>query len=101
MTPVFWINCGLTGGRRFLTVRPPHELRLYAVQPAQVAELVDALASGASGRMVVEVQVLSWAPIPKGFPFGAIRDHVTGLSLPERWWLAGVASLLQCIRKLN
>ena len=29
---------------------------------AQVAELVDALASGASGRKVVEVQVLSWAP---------------------------------------
>ena len=29
---------------------------------AQVAELVDALASGASDRMVVEVQVLSWAP---------------------------------------
>jgi hypothetical protein len=29
---------------------------------AQVAELVDALASGASDRKVVEVQVLSWAP---------------------------------------
>src|SRR3954468_12081586 len=29
---------------------------------AQVAELVDALASGASGRKVVEVRVLSWAP---------------------------------------
>ena len=29
---------------------------------AQVAELVDALASGASGLMVVEVQVLFWAP---------------------------------------
>ena len=29
---------------------------------AQVAELVDALASGASVRMDVEVQVLSWAP---------------------------------------
>ena len=27
-----------------------------------MAELVDALASGASDRMVVEVQVLSWAP---------------------------------------
>ena len=33
--------------------------------PAQVAELVDALASGASDRKVVEVQVLSWAPISK------------------------------------
>jgi hypothetical protein len=30
--------------------------------PAQVAELVDALASGASGGNPVEVQVLSWAP---------------------------------------
>ena len=30
--------------------------------PAQVAELVDALASGASVRMDVEVRVLSWAP---------------------------------------
>ena len=29
---------------------------------AQVADLVDALASGASGRKVVKVQVLSWAP---------------------------------------
>ncbi len=29
---------------------------------AQVAELVDALASGASGGNPVEVQVLSWAP---------------------------------------
>ncbi len=29
---------------------------------AQVAELVDALASGASARKGVEVRVLSWAP---------------------------------------
>ena len=29
---------------------------------AQVAELVDALASGASNRKVVEVRVFSWAP---------------------------------------
>jgi hypothetical protein len=33
--------------------------------PAQVAELVDALASGASVRMDVEVRVLSWAPFLK------------------------------------
>ena len=31
--------------------------------PAQVAELVDALASGASGLTVVEVRVFSWAPV--------------------------------------
>ena len=31
---------------------------------AQVAELVDALASGASGLKAVEVRVFSWAPVP-------------------------------------
>jgi hypothetical protein len=29
---------------------------------AQVAELADALDSGSSGRKVVEVRILSWAP---------------------------------------
>ena len=56
------------GARR---VRPPLAY-LIPVHPgrrraadcefAQVAELVDALASGASGRKVVEVRVFSWAP---------------------------------------
>ena len=32
--------------------------------PAQVVKLVDTLASGASARKGVEVQVLSWAPKP-------------------------------------
>ena len=32
---------------------------------AQVVELVDALASGASVRKDVKVRVLSWAPTPK------------------------------------
>ena len=32
---------------------------------AQVAELVDALASGASALTGVEVRVFSWAPVPK------------------------------------
>ena len=31
---------------------------------AQMAELVDALASGASGLLVVEVRVFFWAPTP-------------------------------------
>ena len=44
---------------------------------AQVAELVDALASGASVRMDVEVQVLSWAPF-----YGPVR--IT-LYLPNRY----------------
>jgi hypothetical protein len=34
----------------------------FSARCAQVAELADALASGASGRKVVEVRVLSWAP---------------------------------------
>src|SRR4026207_529948 len=38
--------------------------RSYLKGPqAQVAELVDALASGASARKGVEVRVFSWAPI--------------------------------------
>ena len=35
----------------------------YQPARAQVAELVDALASGASGCKVVKVRVLSWAPL--------------------------------------
>jgi hypothetical protein len=37
----------------------------FAARDAQVAELADALASGASGRKVVEVRVLSWAPFDR------------------------------------
>jgi hypothetical protein len=44
-----------------LTRRKPN---LYVSPIAQVAELVDALASGASGCKVVKVRVLSWAPPP-------------------------------------
>jgi len=40
-------------------VRP----RGFAARNAQVAELADALASGASSRKGVEVRVLSWAPL--------------------------------------
>jgi hypothetical protein len=40
-------------------VSPPSVTR----DRAQVAELVDALASGASGRKAVKVRVLSWAPL--------------------------------------
>src|SRR4051794_18757546 len=45
----------------------------YVSPIAQVAELVDALASGASGLTVVEVRVLSWAPnislLHSAYPF--------------------------------
>lgn len=47
---------------------------------AQVVELVDALASGASGRKAVEVRVLSWAPLIPEIPetiarFGGAWDE--------------------------
>ncbi|CAH1678361.1 hypothetical protein CHELA1G11_14404 [Hyphomicrobiales bacterium] len=47
-------------------MRQPSKERLPTLMgwpPAQVAELVDALASGASGRKAVKVRVLSWAPL--------------------------------------
>src|ERR1044072_6667806 len=40
----------------------PYVSRPSGVSRAQVAELVDALASGASSRKGVKVRVLSWAP---------------------------------------
>ena len=42
-------------------------MAIFAAQrtPAQVAELVDALGSGPSGGNIVEVRVLSWAPVKK------------------------------------
>ena len=41
---------------------PSHRFTTWREANAQVAELVDALASGASGRKAVEVRVFSWAP---------------------------------------
>jgi hypothetical protein len=47
----------------FTTTCAPSTARATpASSVAQVAELVDALASGASGRKAVKVRVLSWAP---------------------------------------
>jgi hypothetical protein len=44
---------------------------------AQVAELADALDSGSSGRKVVEVRVLSWAPnIDGNRPCAAVTPGV-------------------------
>src|SRR5690242_13864686 len=43
--------------------RPHNSLLRLSPHCAQVAELADALASGASSRKGVEVRVLSWAPI--------------------------------------
>ena len=56
---------------------------------AQVAELVDALASGASDRNVVEVRVLSWAPIfQTASRFGAAPFVLWGsVAVVSDWWL--------------
>jgi hypothetical protein len=55
-------------GRRFNNLTTAAPLRTNRPR-AQVAELVDALASGASGLTAVKVRVLSWAPHA---PFQAI-----------------------------
>ena len=52
----------LTSYRQMPTLRGSRSSK-SGVTPAQVAELVDALASGASGGNFVEVRVLFWAPI--------------------------------------
>ena len=52
------------------TVRHPRKIAIVrGLSHAEVAELVDALASGASGLMVVEVQVLFSAPNVLTAPF--------------------------------
>ena len=51
----------LTGWDRIGTTRIGGEM-VSCRNGAQVAELVDALASGASGRKAVEVRVFSWVP---------------------------------------
>jgi hypothetical protein len=51
-------------GRRFNNLTTAMPLRTNRPR-AQVAELVDALASGASGLTAVKVRVLSWAPLAR------------------------------------
>ncbi len=46
---------------------------------AQVVKLVDTLASGASDRKVVEVQVLSWAP--NSNPVSSLDYPLTGVTI--------------------
>lgn len=48
---------------------------------AQMAELVDALASGASVRMDVEVRVLFWAPLSPSYLDETERKQVSSLFL--------------------
>src|SRR5580700_5436205 len=57
-------------GAYLTSARPIRSKRAHA----QVAELVDALASGASGLTAVKVRVLSWAP---RFAFEASRGAAT------------------------
>ena len=45
-------------------MRNTDRLRFRMIKKAQVAELVDALVSGASGFAIVQVRVLFWA-LPK------------------------------------
>ena len=54
--------------------------------PAQVVKLVDTLASGASARKGVEVQVLSWAPLPMPFRLESMQ-HGDGVACvqPKTW----------------
>jgi hypothetical protein len=49
-----------------------------------VAELVDALASGASGLTAVKVRVLSWAPF---LPMPINPAEMPGIDQPERAWV--------------
>ena len=49
-------------GPRMAVDKPAMTAKTQAIPGAQVAELVDALASGVSDRKVVEVRVFSWAP---------------------------------------
>ena len=49
--------------RQGLTIPAPCDTYCPHIRYAQMAELVDALASGASGSNIVEVRVLFWAPI--------------------------------------
>ena len=51
--------------------------RFIYVVIAQVAELVDALVSGASGFAVVQVRVLFWAPTLSFCADGEIGRHAT------------------------
>src|SRR5215469_12360934 len=55
---------------------PQNKYCLVFFTCAQVAELADALASGASGLTVVEVRVLSWAPNMRGM-YATARNSPT------------------------
>src|SRR4051794_41547064 len=74
-------NGPLTGGRRSFKEAASRD----PTGRAQVAELVDALASGASGLTAVKVRVLSWAP-SVGVSGGAVAVGVAGR---DRHRLAG------------
>ena len=64
---------------------PPSRLRINSASffctCAQVAELADALASGASGLTVVEVRVLSWAPLFNAFKLNNLCSPRSLLSM--------------------
>ena len=58
-------------------------VQVISVSRAQVAELVDALASGASDRKIVEVRVFSWAPFFSDFLFETTSHKTLIVSLKD------------------
>ena len=73
----FFISiCLLIGKNNYLCMRNTDRLRFRMIKKAQVAELVDALVSGASGFAIVQVRVLFWAPFLK-CAGGGIGRHAT------------------------
>ncbi len=75
---------------------------LFPTTNAQVAELVDALASGASDRKVVEVRVLSWAPLLIARATRVPRaGHTRDGERPEILQILFVSTLVKPVRSLG
>ncbi len=66
------------------SVDKPAQTHLKEPLSAQVAELVDALASGASVRKDVEVRVFSWAPLFPKKTFLCLLVMWSGLKTSQR-----------------
>ena len=82
-------------------IGPPHHYPRPHAGLAQVAELVDALASGASGLTVVEVRVFSWAPEQSkqshkiNCPQNRSHQSAPCVS-PAGWWLREGVDISDC-----
>src|SRR5437879_13549492 len=106
MPPAAAIRRSLAGGRLLwepLTRRGRGFKEAGSRDPtdrAQVAELVDALASGASGLTAVKVRVLSWAPSVDGAELFPWRHPAGGAEpfLGAIRWRADASTYLDFIR---